>query len=70
MNYAEWKLELIKLIINEKRIKGTLTQKLAWKFDEIEFVLNDDCDYPQDYKNGETPSDVWQGEIDAIADCQ
>ncbi len=70
MTYAEWKLKLIQLIVNETRIKGTVFQVLAWKWDEIECVLNDDCEYPQAYKDGETPEDIWQGEIDAIYDSQ
>ena len=65
MSYAEWKLEIIKLIVSEKRVRGA-----RWKLDEINCVLVDDCNYEQLYKDGETPVDVWQGEIDAIADSQ
>ncbi len=65
MTYEEWKLKLIRLIVDEKRVKGSV-----YKIDEIKCVLSDDCDYPQLYKDGETPEDVWQGEIDAIADSQ
>jgi hypothetical protein len=70
MTYEEWKLNLIKLIVNETRMKGTVFQVLAWKFDEIKCVLNDDCNYLQSFKDGETPEEIWQGEIDAIYDSQ
>jgi len=66
MTYPEWKLKLIKLIMDETRIKGTVFQVLAWKWDEITCVLNDDCDYPQSYGDGESPENIWQGEMDAI----
>jgi hypothetical protein len=66
MTYEEWKLELIRLIINETKIIDTVT----FLRDEINCVLNDDCDYPKLFKDGESPEDVWQGEIDAIADSQ
>lgn len=65
MTYEEWKLKLISLIIEETRVRGTV-----YKIDEIRCVLNDDCDYPKFYKEGETPEDIWQGEIDAIFDSQ
>jgi len=65
MTYEEWKLKLIRLIVEETMIKAQL-----YKIDEIRCVLNDDCDYPTVYKNGETPEEVWQGEIDAIRDSQ
>ena len=65
MTYEEWKLQLIRLIVDEKRVNG-----LRYKIDEINCVLNNDCEYPQSYKDGETPEYVWQGEIDAIADSQ
>jgi hypothetical protein len=66
MTYEQWQLKLIRLIVAETRVKGNK----AWKLDEINCVLNDDCDYPQLFKDGETPEDVWQGEIDAIGDSQ
>ncbi len=65
MTYEEWKLKLIRLIVEEVRVRGTV-----YKIDEIGCVLNDDCEYPESYKQGETPEYVWQGEIDAIADSQ
>ncbi len=65
MTYEQWKLKLIELIINEKRVRG-----IRYKIDEINCVLVDDCDYPKLFKDGETPEDVWQGEIDAIGDSQ
>lgn len=70
MTYAEWKLKLIQIIVDETRIKGTVFQVLAWKWDEIKCVLNDDCNYPQSFKDGGTPEYIWQGEIDAIYDSQ
>jgi hypothetical protein len=63
--YELWKLALICLIINETRVSGNL-----WKLAEINCVLEDDCDYPQSFKDGDTPEEIWQGELDAIADSQ
>jgi hypothetical protein len=65
MTYEEWQLKLIRLIVDEKRVKGS-----RFKIEEIICVLNDDCDYPQAYQDGELPEEVWQGEIDAIRDSQ
>lgn len=65
MTYEEWKLKLISLIINETRVKG-----LAYRIDEIACVLNDDCEYLESFKQGITPEEIWEGEIDAIADSQ
>jgi hypothetical protein len=65
LTYPEWKLELIRLIVDETRVEG-----YEYKIPEISCVLYDDCDYPLAYKNGETPEEVWQGEIDAIGDSQ
>ena len=65
MTYEQWKLELICLIVDETRVRG-----MRYKLDEINCVLNDDCDYPKSYADGETPEYVWQGEIDAIAASQ
>jgi len=65
MTYEEWKLKLISLIIDETRVRG-----IRYKINEIKCVLNDDCDYPKSYKEGETPEGIWQGEIDAIAESQ
>jgi hypothetical protein len=61
VTYEQWKLELIRLIVDETRVRG-----VRYKLDEINCVLNDDCDYPQAFKDNETPEEVWQGEIDAI----
>ena len=66
MTYEEWKLKLIKLIVDQDFGEyGSLL-----KIQEINCVLVDDCDYPQAFKDGETPEEVWQGEIDAIGDSQ
>ncbi len=67
MTYEEWKLKLIRLIVDEKRVKE---QTGKWKLSEISCVLNDDCDYPQGFKEGDTPEDIWQGEMDSIRDSQ
>lgn len=67
MTYEEWKLKLIQLIVDEKRV---IDETGTFLRDEISCVLNDDCDYPKLFKDGETPEDVWQGEIDAIGDSQ
>ena len=66
MTYEEWKLKLIQLIINETRIKGDDLD--GWRCGEISCVLNDDwtCEYNHD----DSPEEVWQGEIDSIADSQ
>jgi len=68
VTYEEWKISLIECIINEPLMKARNWSKL--KLDEIRCVINDDCDYPQLYKDCEEPCDVWQGEIDAIRDSQ
>ena len=65
MTYEQWKLELIRLILNEKRVSGQV-----WKLAEISCVLSDDCDYPKSYKDGDTPKEVWEDEIGAIYDSQ
>ena len=65
MTYEEWKLKLIELIVNEKRVRGSI-----YKLCEITCVLSDDCDYPQRFKDGDTPANVWQDEIGSIADSQ
>jgi hypothetical protein len=64
MNYEQWKLKLIEIIVGEKRIDEFT------KIQEVQCVLNDDCDYPSLYKDGDTPEDVWQNEIEALADTQ
>jgi hypothetical protein len=66
MTYEEWKLKLINLIVEEDRVRGNN----KWKLDEIKCVLSDDCEYPQRFNIGDTPEEVWQDEIDAIADSQ
>ena len=66
MPYEQWKLELIKLIVNQDVGENGDTLKIS----EINCVLSDDCDYPEAYKSGETPDEVWQGELDAMADSQ
>ena len=48
----------------------SVLQVLTWRWDEIKCVLNDDCDYPQAYKDGETPEEIWEGEMNAIYDSQ
>ena len=65
MTYEEWKLELIHRSVNETRVRGRV-----WKLDVINNVLAIDGDYTKDFKEGATPEDVWEGEIDAIGDSQ
>ncbi len=65
LTYDQWKLKLIQLIVDETIDLGSFL-----KLEEIKCVLSDDCDYPKAFLDGETPEDIWQGEIDAIGDSQ
>ncbi len=57
-----WKLELIKIIINDKDVgKGKNNAIVA---DEVEFVINGS--YDDNFKDGDTPEGVWEGEKDAL----
>ena len=67
MTYDEWKLKLIQLIVDEKRV---IDETGTFMRDEINCVLSDDCDYPKLFKDGETPEYAWEEEIGAIADSQ
>jgi len=64
LTYQHWKLKLIEIIIAETRINPVI------KIEEIKCVLSDDCDYPDSFHQGETPEDIWRGEIDAMKDSQ
>jgi hypothetical protein len=66
MTYEDWKLKLIKLILDEDLGDNSSFLKIQ----EISCVIQDDCEYPESYKNGETPEDVWQDELDAMNDSR
>ncbi len=61
MSYLKWKMELIKLIANSSVVSSVL------KIEEIKCVLRDDGGYPESFKDGDTPSEAWDGELEAIA---
>jgi hypothetical protein len=65
LTYDQWKLKLIGLIVDTNIKRGNFL-----KLEEIKCVLSDDCDYPKLFADGETPEDIWEGELDAMRDSQ
>lgn len=61
-SYDKWKLELIDLIANDKRLH------VGTRIEEIKCALKDDGGYPESFKDGDSPEDAWDGEIEAIKD--
>ncbi len=62
--YLDWKLKVIDSIAKEKRISDSL------KIEEIKCVLRNDGSYIDNYLNGDTPEESWDGEMGSIADSQ
>jgi len=62
MNYVEWKLKLIEVIVNDKQFDSD------FRISELEPVFNDS--YKDSFDNGDTPEDAWEGELEAVADNQ
>ncbi|WP_324665035.1 hypothetical protein VLL09_00430 [Dehalococcoides mccartyi] len=57
-----WKLELIKTIVNDKDVgKG---ENDAIVVSEVECVINGA--YDDNYKDGDTPEEAWEGEKDTL----
>jgi hypothetical protein len=63
MDYNEWKLKLIGVIVGDNRVDVEL------KINEINCVLCDDCEYPRMFKEGDSPEEVWADEVDSIVDA-